>query len=438
MEKMSRSRQRIESVDVHSPAARAGVLSGEILCAINGEPVFDLVDYEYLTANARLTLTIEDNVGDVRSVHIRKEEIEPLGLNFQTTLMSDMRSCSYRCVFCFVDQMPKGLRPSLSVKDDDWRLSFIMGNYVTLTNASDAEFERILKRRVSPLYVSVHATDPEVRVKLMGNRTAGRILERLQKLKENGLKFHTQIVLCPGLNDGKVLEKTLSDLRALYPAAQSVAIVPVGLTRFRDGLYPLRPCTEQEARDMVTFMERFQSACREELGTSFAFLSDEWYLKAGMELPPYAHYEDFSQIENGVGMLRLYEEEFLYALEGRKPLKTVRHVSMAGGTGSAGFFGPLCEKLRPYGIELELFPIRNEFFGGNVNVAGLVTGQDLVGQLKGKLKTETLLLPKNMLREKEDVFLDDMTLDALCEMLGVRVIPVSGGEDLINTLFGEK
>ena len=260
MEKMSRSRQRIESVDVHSPAARAGVLSGEILCAINGEPVFDLVDYEYLTANARLTLTIEDNVGDVRSVHIRKEEIEPLGLNFQTTLMSDMRSCSNRCVFCFVDQMPKGLRPSLSVKDDDWRLSFIMGNYVTLTNASDAEFERILKRRVSPLYVSVHATDPEVRVKLMGNRTAGRILERLQKLKENGLKFHTQIVLCPGLNDGKVLEKTLGDLRALYPAAQSVAIVPVGLTRFRDGLYPLRPCTEQEARDMVTFMERFQSA----------------------------------------------------------------------------------------------------------------------------------------------------------------------------------
>lgn len=438
MRTMAFTRQRIASVDEGSPAARAGVLAGEILLAINGEPVYDLVDYEYLCANARLTLDIEDNVGQCRRVSIHKGEYDPLGLGFVTTLMSDMRSCSNRCVFCFVDQMPKGLRPSLSVKDDDWRLSFIMGNYVTLTNASDAEFSRILERRVSPLYVSVHATDPAVRSAIMGNRTAGRILDRLTGLKEAGLRFHAQIVLCPGLNDGAVLERTLSDLRSLHPASQSVAIVPVGLTRFREGLYPLRPYTPEEARQIVGLVSAFQAECRGEFGSSFVFLSDEWYLTAGLPLPPCAHYEDFPQIENGVGMLRLFESDFLYALQEQTPLPEKRRFSMAGGTGCHAFFIGLYEKLLPYGVEVQLFAVRNDFFGGNVSVAGLVTGSDLLSQLKGRIETETLLIPASMLREREDVFLDGMTLAALSSALGVRILPVADGESLIKTIFGER
>lgn len=438
MEKLGRYRQRIESVDASSAAARAGVLAGEILLAVNGEPVCDLVDYEFLTANTELHLEIEDNFGTVRTVSVSKEEYEPLGLNFETTLMSDMRTCSNRCVFCFVDQMPAGLRPSLSVKDDDWRLSFIMGNYVTLTNASDAEFSRMIRRRVSPVYVSVHATDPDVRSRIMGNRTAGRLLERLTRLKDAGLRFHAQVVLCPGLNDGAVLTRTLQDLFDLWPAAQSLAIVPVGLTRFREGLYPLRPYTSEEAKEIIAYVEAFQKDCQSKIGTSFVFLSDEWYLHAGLELPPYAHYEAFDQIENGVGLLRLFEDDFLYALEEREALPTPRRFCVAGGTGCHAFFKAVYKNLEPYGITLDTFAVRNDFFGGNVNVAGLITGKDLIDQLSGKLTSDTLLIPKNMLREQEDVFLDDITLVELERSLQVRVQPFAGGEDLINIVFGEE
>jgi len=435
---MARHRQRIESVDADSAAARAGVLAGEILLSINGEPVCDLVDYEFLTANKKLTLSLQDNLGSVRTVEIQKIEYEPLGLNFSTTLMSDMRTCSNRCVFCFVDQMPDGLRPSLSVKDDDWRLSFIMGNYVTLTNASEEEFSRMLRRRVSPLYVSVHATDPEVRSTMMGNRTAGRLLDRLTRLKDADLHFHAQVVLCPNLNDGAVLDRTLEDLRNLWPAAQSLALVPVGLTKFRDGLYPLRSYTKEEAKAIIAHVEAFQAACRKSIGTSFAFLSDEWYLHAGLPLPNYRHYEAFDQIENGVGLLRLFEDDFLYALEEREPLQKPRHFCLAGGTGCHAFFAELYKQLDPYGISIDCFAVRNDFFGGNVNVAGLVTGRDLIGQLSGKLTADTLLIPKNMLREKEDVFLDDMTVAELAAQLQVRIIPFGSGEDLINIVFGEE
>jgi len=435
---MGRYRQRIESVDAHSAAARAGVLAGEILLSINGEPVCDLVDYEYLSANAKLDLCVEDNFGERRTVTVKKTEYEPLGLNFSTTLMSDMRTCSNRCVFCFVDQMPKGLRPSLSVKDDDWRLSFIMGNYVTLTNASDAEFDRMLRRRVSPLYISVHATDPEVRSRIMGNRTAGRLMERLTRMKEAGLHFHAQVVLCPALNDGAVLERTLNDLVSLYPAAQSLAIVPVGLTKFRDGLAPLRPYTAEEARSIIAYVEAFQKKCRDQYDTSFAFLSDEWYLLAGLPLPDYRHYEAFDQIENGVGLLRLFEDDFLYALGEKTPLEQPRHFCLAGGSGCHAFFTELYKKLEPYGVSLDCFAISNDFFGGNVNVAGLVTGSDLIHQLQGKLTADTLLIPKNMLREKEDIFLDDITVSELEDRLHVRVQPFGSGEDLINIVFGEE
>lgn len=427
--------QKIVRVEPSSPAARAGVAEGEALLSINGEPVFDLIDYEYLTAGRSLTLRLLAADGNARSLSVRKRESEPLGLCFATGLMSRMRSCSNHCIFCFIDQMPCDVRSSLLVKDDDWRLSFIMGNYVTLTNVSDREFERILKRRVSPLYVSVHATDSSVRESMMRNRTAGRLMERLQKLSEAGLRFHAQIVCCPGINDGEVLKRTLADLYALYPATQSVAIVPVGLTRFREGLTPLRAYTPEESREMIGFVKDFAARSLQEIGTSFAYLSDEWYLKADLPLPNSESYEDFAQIENGVGLLRLFEEEFLAALAEQKPLRTKRRLSMAGGEGAYPFFSNLYQQLPPYGIEIDLHPIHNQYFGGNVNVAGLITGGDLVRQLSGKLCTDTLLIPHNMLREGEDVFLDGMTLRELENALSVRVLPVGGGAQMIETVF---
>lgn len=435
MEKRAATKQKIVRVEPGSPAAHSGVREGETLLAINGEPVVDLIDYEFLTANRALQLLLTGADGEAHTVLVNKAEAEPLGLCFSTSLMSNMRCCSNHCMFCFVDQMPCDARSSLLVKDDDWRLSFIMGNYVTLTNVSDAEFDRILARHVSPLYISVHATDPTVREAMMRNRTARRLMERLQKLADAGLRFHAQIVCCPGINDDAVLDQTLEDLYALCPAAQSVALVPVGLTRFREGLSPLRPYTQEEARAMIAHIEAFQQRARAERGTAFAFLSDEWYLRAELVLPPCEAYEDFGQIENGVGLLRLFEDEFLYALSQQKPLSQRCALSMAGGAGAHPFFVELYRALEPYGIDMELFVIHNEYFGGNVNVAGLITGGDLIRQLAGQLRTQALLIPRNMLREGEDVFLDGVTLSEVERALQVRVLPVGGGEHMIETMF---
>lgn len=435
MERMHKSRQRITDITHGSPAEKCGVLAGEILLSVNGEPVYDLIDYEYLTSCRKCVLEIEDNIGEKRTVHIVKGETEPLGLSFATSLMSDMRTCANRCVFCFVDQMPKGMRPSLSVKDDDWRLSFIMGNYVTLTNASEREFERILQRKVSPLYISVHATDPEVRVKMMRNRTAGKLLERLQKLAENGIRFHAQVVLCPGLNDGEVLKRTLSDLRSLHPFCGSVAVVPIGLTSYREGLYPLRGFTADEARQIIREMSEYQADCLSQLGTRFAYLSDEWFLMSGITLPEDEAYECYEQIENGVGLLRMFEQDFLYALSEQRPLDEPLSVTIAGGSGSAGFFSELYRKLEPYGIEIHVHPVPNRFFGGNVTVAGLVTGSDLLGEFQNCVPAEPILIPRNMLRETEEVFLDDYTLDEVRDRLGTEIVPFHDGEELVRILF---
>lgn len=437
MEKHALMGQRIVSVDQDSPAERFGLHVGDQLLSIDGEPVIDIIDYEFLTANGSLRLKVADPSGQERTVSIRKEEYEPLGLSFGTSLMDRVRVCRNRCVFCFVDQMPKGVRTSLSFKDDDWRLSFIMGNYVTLTNLSDGEFERILKRHVSPLYVSVHATDPELRSRLMGNPTAGRLMERLAALKEQGLQFHSQVVLCPGENDGASLDKTIADLARLSPSAQSLAVVPVGLTRFRDGLYPLKGFEKEGASRVIDQVEAWQKKLFKELDTRFVFLSDEWYLLAGRPLPEADTYEGYPQIENGVGLIRLFEEDFRYALEECAPLKAPKRVSFAGGFGATPVMAKLLKELEPYNISFETFGISNDFFGGNVSVAGLVTGQDLINQLQGRLNTKELMIPRCMLREQEDVFLDDMTLSQVEEELQITVTPISGGDDLISKLWME-
>ncbi len=430
--------QVITSVDVDSVADEVGILAGMELVAIDGEPIRDIIDYEQLSAAETLTLTILDDDGNIVDVPVEKDLYEPLGLSFAYGgLMSPIRSCKNHCVFCFIDQMPKGVRDSLHVKDDDWRLSLIMGNYVTLTNVDDDEFDRIIKRHVSPLYVSVHATDPEVRRRMMGNPSAVRIMERLTALKDAGIQFHCQIVLCPELNDKDVLEHSISDLYSLYPAAQSLAVVPVGLTKFRDKLFNLRCLTKQEAVETIDTIEKWQKKALDEYGTSFVFASDEMYIIAERNLPAAESYEDYGQIENGVGLLRKFEEEFLYALEDKKPLKRDVILDSASGVSAAPFMQRLFDKLLSYGIRINVHPIINHYFGETVTVSGLITAGDLAEQLKGKLSSDTLLIPHNMMRERDDVFLDGTRLPQLEERLEAKVIPIwaTDGEVFINQLF---
>ena len=428
--------QPITFVEPDSPAQRKGIRCGDVLLSINDTPVLDLIDYEKLTAERALKIDLLRE-GEPLTVVLRKDETEPLGLCFETTLMSRMQTCKNHCIFCFVDQMPKGVRSSLNVKDDDWRLSFIMGNYVTLTNVDDAEFARIIARRVSPIYVSVHATDAAIRTQMMRNPTAGRILERLTALKDAGLTFHTQIVLCRTLNDGAVLKKTIDDLAALAPACGSIAVVPVGVTKYRAGLPKL--CTFDAAQSALVIdqIEPMQQAFLKTLGTRLVFLSDEWYLNAGRTLPDADAYEGYMQIENGVGLLRLFEEDFRYALSEQTPRKKARRFTVAGGTAAYPFFSEMVKSLDAYGVRVDLCPIENRWFGGNVHVAGLVTGSDLVTVLSGKAIDGPLLIPHNMLRETEDVFLDGMTLSDVSRALGTDIRSFADGTELITRLFEE-
>lgn len=428
-------KHRITSVDPGSPASRLRIKAGSFLLSLNGREVADVIDYELFCAKTRLELLWETPEGETRRGAVKKPEYQPLGLNFESGLMSPLRSCRNHCIFCFIDQMPKGIRPTLEVKDDDWRLSLIMGNYVTLTNVDEEEFTRILSRRASPLYISVHATDPDVRARMMKNPTAAELMPRLERLSRAGLRFHGQVVLCPGVNDGAVLNKTIRDLSALHPAARSLAIVPVGLTRHRRGLPALRCLTAEEARETVETVERFQREYLSALGTRFVFPADELYLKAGLPLPEEDCYEDYHQLENGVGLLRRFEGGFLRALEEREPLPKKVVADSACGVIAAPFLSRLFERLERYGITVRVHPVKNRFFGESVTVSGLVTAGDILEQLRPESKT--LLLPHTMLREGEDVFLDGTRLHALKEALGMRVLPMNAGDGgvFIGELF---
>ena len=424
----------ITAVDPGSLAERAGVRGGWSLTGINGKSVYDVVDYELFTSAESLTLELEDEDGAPHRFKIKKEVWEPLGLNFTSGLMSKVRQCANHCVFCFIDQMPRGHRDTLYFKDDDWRLSLIMGNYVTLTNVGDNEFKRILERRVAPLYISVHATDGRIRTEMMRSRNADKIMERLTALHEHKLSFHCQIVLCPKLNGGAVLEKSLNELYSLRPEARSVAVVPVGLTRHREGLYPLEPMTRDEARETIAIVEGF---AKRHNAKSFAYCSDEMYLEAELPLPGYEYYGDFDQIENGVGLFRLFEEGFDYALEEQKPLDKRFYIDAVSGKAISGNMAELLSKLADWGIDVCHHSVVNEFFGPSVTVSGLVTAGDIIDQLGGKLHGEAVIIPSSMLRERDDVFLDGMRLGELEEALGrpVYPLPADDGEAFINKLF---
>ena len=414
---------KIKSVEPRTPAHRARIRPGETLLEVNGHRIVDVLDYKFYTYDARLTLTLQGEDGATRSVRVRKQEGEDLGLEFDTYLMDRARSCANNCIFCFVDQMPQGMRDTLYFKDDDARLSFLMGNYITLTNLSPREIQRIIDLRISPINVSVHTTDPALRCEMLGNRRAGESIEVMRRFAENGVCMNCQIVACPGINDGPALQRTLEDLTEMYPGVDSVSIVPVGVTKFREGLYPLKTYDKDTAAALIDQVEAWGAKCMERFGTTIFWCSDEFYLLSGRELPQDSYYEDYRQLENGVGMLRLLETEFRSAMEADDPPApgSVAPFTIATGVSAA----PTLEKLvqlaaaRCGGLDWRVVPIVNHFFGETIVVAGLVTGRDLMDQLRGKYLGERLLLPDNMLRYHENVFLDDVTVEEVEAALGV-------------------
>lgn len=431
----------IRSVAPHSPAHRAGIRVGETLTHVNGKPIVDVLDYKFYTYEPRLEVQLEGADGSVRTVRVRKMEGEDMGLDFETYLMDRARSCANNCIFCFVDQLPRGMRKTLYFKDDDARLSFLMGNYITLTNLSDREVQRIIDLRVSPVNISVHTTDPELRAQMLRHKNAGRGIDIMHRLAQANITMNCQIVSCPGVNDGAALDKTMADLAAMYPAVNSVSVIPVGVTKFREGLYPLQPYTKEQAAAVVDQVEAYGRACKEKLGSTLFWCSDEFYLLAERPLPEEDYFEEFTQLDNGVGMLRLLRQEFVRALGLMEPEEMADAVpfSIATGVSAAPFLQELVELAREKSpaIRANVYPIKNDFFGHTITVAGLVTGGDLIAQLKGRVLGERLLIPASMLRSGERVFLDDMNLDDVERELGVPVIPVAqDGYELLDAMLG--
>lgn len=416
------------------------ISGGETLISVNSHEINDVLDYRFYCSECKLKLEIENEKGKRRKVKIKKDEYDDLGLCFETYLMDKHHSCKNKCIFCFIDQMPKGMRESLYFKDDDSRLSFLFGNYVTLTNLTDRDIDRIIEMHISPVNVSVHTMNPELRVEMMKNPNSGTSLRYLNRLADAGIKLNTQLVLCPGINDGKELEYSLSELGKLYPAVQSIACVPVGLTKHREGLYPLEAYNEKTAAAVIDTVDDFNAHFKFFKGETIAFAADEFYLCAGREIPEADYYGEYPQLENGVGMWRLLEDEFKSALEDSEyELTDNRNITAV--TGAAAY--PLIKKLalsaeKKYDkLKINVIKINNDFFGESVTVAGLLTGRDILAQLKGEGLGDELIIPDSALRDGEDVFLDDMTVAELSEKLGVPVTScVADGYELLEKFTG--
>ncbi len=433
---------KIKSVEDRSHAKRAGVVPGDTLVSINGNEINDVLDYRFYLAERKITLLLSGENGEY-SVKIKKGEYDDIGLEFETALMDEKHSCRNGCIFCFIDQNPKGMREPVYFKDDDSRLSFIHGNYITLTNMYDKDIERIIKMRISPVNVSIHTTNPELRVKMMKNKRSGDVLAYLDRFKEAGLSMCGQIVLCKGVNDGDELLRSLRDLSRYYPEMGSVSIVPAGLTKHRDGLYPLTDFTPGEAAAVIDMIDSVAKDQLEAHGSRQFFAADELYLKSGRPIPPTEYYEDYPQIENGVGMLRSFSDEFGMAVEDVEcmlsELDGDRRVTVATGAASyemiSGFasrLSSLCPRLH-----VNVVKIINKFFGESITVSGLLTGKDIYEQLSGAELGDELLIPESALRAEEEDFLCGMTLEELSDKLGVKVTPVGNdGYVFAEALFG--
>ena len=429
---------KITGIVPGSPAAKAGIQPGDVLISINKNPIVDVLDYRFYMTDIHLELLLHNEAKELRTVSVRKGEYDDLGLEFETYLMDKQMGCRNKCIFCFVDQTPKGMRPSLYFKDDDTRMSFLFGNYTTLTNLKDGDIERIIKMHISPINISVHTTNPELRVEMMGNPSAGEKLRYIKMLTDGGIKVNSQLVLCPGINDGEELERSIRDLSLLCPNLQSIAVVPVGITKHRDGLYPLRTFTAEEAKRVVEITERWGDKLGEEQESRIVYASDEFYLLAGLPIPEPEFYGDFDQLDNGVGLMALLKQEFRAAMMQAGEFQEEKHITVATGELA---YPMLCEfaqqVMERYPmVRISVEKIVNDFFGHSVTVAGLVCGQDLIAQLKGKELGSELLIPSTMLRHEQDRFLDDVTREEVEEALSVRLTTTENdGFDLLEKIL---
>ena len=432
-------KHKISRIEPGSIADELGIEPGDLLLTVNDSVIEDVFDYHFLIHDEELVLLIEKPDGEEWELEIEKDYDEDLGMEFEQGLMDEYRSCRNKCMFCFIDQMPEGMRETLYFKDDDSRLSFLQGNYVTLTNMSEHDIDRIIRYHLEPINISFHTTNPELRCKMLHNRFAGEALKKVDRLYEAGIEMNGQIVLCKGINDGEELERSIRDMSRYLPYLRSVSVVPVGLTRYREGLYPLKSFTKEEAKGVLEIIHRWQKKLFEEHGIHFIHAGDEWYLLAEEEIPEEERYDGYLQLENGVGMIRLLREECKEAFQALPGDEKSRRVSMATGLLAYPELCRIADMLKEKypGTKVQIYPIRNDFFGEKITVSGLITGGDLIRQLKGKDLGERLLLPCNMFRSEEDVFLDDVTLAEVEEALQVRAdIVKSSGQDLIDAILG--
>ena len=429
----------ITAVLPDSIAEEVGFEVGDRIVSINGQYPRDLIDYRYLCADELLELEVLDTKGKTHHVEIEKDYDEDLGLEFETALFDGLIQCNNRCPFCFIDQQPPGKRNSLYLKDDDYRLSFLYGSYLTLTNLTQREWDRIEQMRLSPLFVSVHATEPEVRTRLLKNPRAGLLLDQLRWFQARHLQIHAQVVLCPGINDGEHLTRTLLDLAEFHqgeiPTVASVAVVPVGLTRFRPVEDELLPVTPAKAKEIVAQVQELQEKFRQQFGSTFAWLADEWFLIGGLDLPSEPHYEDYPQIGNGVGSIRQFLKEFQKAARKLpKKLSAPRRYQWVVGNAVEYAFQPIVQRLNQVeGLEIELVAIASDYWGQAISVTGLITGQDILKALDGKTNGDAILLPTVMLKHDDPRFLDDMTVAELSNQLNTPIIPISSIAELIQT-----
>ena len=428
----------IKSVDPGSIGDELGLEPGDRLLTIDGHELEDIFDYEYYIGSQSIVALVEKQDGEQWELEI-ENQYEDLGLTFENGLMSQYRSCRNKCIFCFIDQMPKGMRDTLYFKDDDSRLSFLQGNYVTLTNMSDKDIDRIIRFKLSPINISVHTTNPALRCRMLNNRFAGEALKKIDRLYEAGTPMNGQIVMCRGINDGEELERTIRDLSGYLPYMESVSVVPVGLSRFRKGLYPLEPITREDAVRTIDTVEKWQRKLYRKYKTHFIHASDEFYILAGRSMPEADRYDGYIQLENGVGMIRLMTEEVHSALKDMEGDGRQDELSIATGLLAYDYLKKYVEEIRAKfpGITVHLYPVKNEFFGEQITVSGLITGQDLIRQLKGQDLGKRLLLPACMFRSGEEVFLDDVTREEVKNALQVPVdIVKSSGYDFVDAVLG--
>jgi putative radical SAM enzyme (TIGR03279 family) len=431
----------IKFVEKGSIAQKHNISAGDILLKINGNIINDVLDYRFYITDSKINLELQFITGKIKNVVFKKDEYDDIGLEFHSYLIDEKQRCHNKCIFCFIDQLPKGMRESLYFKDDDARLSFLMGNYITLTNFTEHDIQRIIDMHISPFNISVHTTNPELRCMMMNNKNAGNALQIMRRLSANNIKINCQLVLCKGINDGEELSRSLSDLSLLYPSVESIAVVPVGLTKHRQGLFELSPFDSADSLKVLQRIEDFEQVMLQKHGTRLAFAADEFYFRAGKEIPDISFYEEVNQLENGVGLVAQLTSQFEEALISNeiKNLNKKRVISIATGNASYDFIKKIAEKAlnNIAGLSCLVYAIENEFFGENVDVSGLITGGDLIRQLKGKALGEQLLFPAVMLRYERDVFLDDVCIEEVEKALGVKATPVEvDGYELFDAMIG--